>query len=67
MAASTSIRRTGCSVTSVARSGVAADLEQRIALAQGAVLGHVAAGLPHEPDGRGVDRLAPAGFEETAY
>ena len=46
--------------------GRAADLEQRVALAQRAVLGHVAAGLPHEPDRRGVDRLAPAGFEESA-
>ena len=46
--------------------GRAAEVEQRIALAQRAVLAHVAARLAHEPDGRGVDRLAPAGFEESA-
>ena len=46
--------------------GRAADVEQRIALAQRAVLAHVAAGLAHEPDRRGVDRLPPAGFEESA-
>ena len=44
--------------------GRAADVEQRMALAQGAVLAHVAAGLAHEPDRRRVDRLQPAGFEE---
>jgi hypothetical protein len=33
--------------------------------AQGAVLGHVASGLPHEPDGRAVDFLKAAGAEEA--
>ena len=45
--------------------GRAAQVEQRIALAQRAVFAHVAAGLAHEPDRRRVDRLAPAGFEES--
>ena len=31
--------------------GLLADLDQRILLADGAVLGHVASGLAHEPDG----------------
>ena len=52
IAASTSMASTGCSVTATASSGCAADLEQGVALAQRAVLGHVAAGLAHEPDGR---------------
>ena len=47
--------------------GRAAQIEERIALAQRAVLGHVAAGLPHEPDRRRVDRFAPAGFEESRF
>jgi hypothetical protein len=42
-----------------------ADFEQRVALADGAVLGHVSSGLPHEPDGSGVHRLAPAGPQES--
>ena len=46
--------------------GRAAQIEQRIALAQRAVLAHVAAGLAHEPDGRGVDRLAAAGLKKSA-
>ena len=46
--------------------GRSAELEQRIALAQRAVLAHVAAGLAHEPDGRRVDRLPAAGLEESA-
>ena len=43
----------------------AAQLQQRVPLAQRAVLAHVPAGLPHEPDRRGVDRLAAAGAEES--
>ncbi len=43
----------------------AAELEQGAPLAQHAVLGHVPAGLSHEPDGSGVDRLAPARAEEA--
>ena len=45
--------------------GRAADIEQRVALPQRAIIGHVAPGLAHEPDGRRVDRLAPAGFQES--
>ena len=45
--------------------GMAADLEQGIALAQRAILRHVAAGLAHEPDRRGVDGLASAGSKEA--
>ena len=45
--------------------GLPADLQQRIPLAKRAVLGHVAAGLAHEPDRRGVHRLAPAGLQES--
>ena len=45
--------------------GRPAELEQRVALAQRAVLAHVAAGLAHEPDRRGVDRLQAAGSEES--
>ena len=45
--------------------GRLAELEQRVLLAQRAVLGHVAAGLAHEPDGRRVDGLAAAGAEEA--
>ena len=41
-----------------------AELEQRARLAQLAVLGHVAPGLPHEPHGRSLDGLAPAGAQE---
>jgi hypothetical protein len=44
--------------------GLLANLEQRVLLPEGAVLGHVAAGLAHEPDGRKRGRLAPAGAEE---
>ena len=46
--------------------GRAADVEQRIALAQLAILAHVAAGLAHEPDRRRVNRLASAGLKEPA-
>ena len=45
----------------------AADLEQRVLLADGAVLRHVAAGLAHEPDRRHIDGLPPARFEESAH
>ena len=45
--------------------GRAAQIEQRIALAQRAVLAHISAGLAHEPHRRRVDRLLPAGVEES--
>ena len=37
--------------------GRAAQIEQRIPLAQCAIFAHIPAGLAHEPDGRGIDRL----------
>ena len=43
---------------------LAADLDQREALAQGAVVRHVAPGLAHEPHGCHVDGLATARPEE---
>ena len=45
--------------------GRAAQLEQGVAFAQRAVLAHVAPGLSHEPDWRGVDGLEAAGSEKT--
>ena len=39
-------------------------LEEAVALAERAVLGKRPAGLPHEPDRRPLDRLAPAGADE---
>ena len=42
-----------------------ADLEQRMFLAYDTVLGHVASGLTHEPDGSVVDRLRLAGADEA--
>jgi len=49
----------GCDV------GGAADVEERVVLADGHVLGHVAAGLAEEPDGCAVDGLAEAGADEA--
>ena len=37
--------------------GLFADFEQGMLLANGAILGHVASGLAHEPDGSALDRL----------
>ena len=45
--------------------GRLADLEERVLFAERAVLGHVAARLPHEPHRRDVGRLAPASAEEA--
>jgi hypothetical protein len=45
--------------------GNPADLQERMALANCAVLGHVPARLTHEPDWCRVDRLPPAGVEEA--
>ena len=51
IAASRSNRRSGCSVTSAASVGRVAELEEAPdRLADRAVLGQVAAGLPHDPD-----------------
>ena len=55
----------GCSVTSTASSGVRQISSRRVLLAERAVLGHVAAGLAHEPHGSRVDGLAAAGAEEA--
>ena len=63
-AASTPWRRTGCSVTSAQSSGVLRDLQERVPLADRAVLGQRAARLAHEPDRRALDRLAPGGADE---
>ena len=46
--------------------GVVAQLEDGVLLPQGAVLGHVAARLPHEPDGRYVGPFPAARLQETA-
>ena len=45
--------------------GLAADLEQGITLPERAIVRHVPARLTHEPDGCGIDRLAPAGAEKS--
>ena len=45
--------------------GRSTQVEKGVLLAQGAVLSHIPAGLPHEPDWRGVDRLSPAGEEKS--
>ena len=65
MAASRSMRRSGCSVTMVASSGLRQMSSSEWRAADLAVLRHVAAGLAHEPDGRAIDRLAPAGAEKS--
>ena len=41
-----------------------ADFQKRVLLADCAVLGHVASGLAHEPDGSAVDRQGFAGADE---
>ena len=64
MAASTPRISAAVMVTSAASCGLLADFEQRILLADGAILGHVASGLAHEPDGRAVDGLSLAGANE---
>ena len=65
MAASTPRARTGWSVTSTASSGVRQRVQEAVLRAQGAVLRHVAARLPHEPHGRAVHLLEAAGAEEA--
>ena len=47
-----------------AELGLAADLEERVRLADLAVLGQRAARLAHEPDRRALGRLAPRGADE---
>ena len=48
-----------------AERGRTAELHERHLVAHGLVGGHVAAGLPHDPDGRPVHRLAAAGAQEA--
>ncbi len=50
---------------SAADLGGAADVEQGVVLADGHVLGHVAAGLAEEPDGGAIDGLTQAGADEA--
>ncbi|SIJ27207.1 Uncharacterised protein [Mycobacteroides abscessus subsp. abscessus] len=45
--------------------GVPAGVEHRGALAQSAVLGQGATGLPHEPDGGVIDRLSPQSRQQS--
>ena len=66
MAASTPRRSAAVMVTSAASVGGAADVEQGVVAADGAVLRHVAAGLAEEPDGGAVGGKAEAGAKETA-
>ena len=54
----------GLMVTSAASVRLFADFDQGILLADGAVLGHVASGLAHEPDGGPFDRLGLGGANE---
>ena len=61
------MRRTGCSVTAVARSGVRQMSSSEYRWRSFAILAHVAAGLSHEPHRRRVNRLASAGLEESAF
>ena len=44
----------------------AAQLQKCVVLPQRAVFRHVAAGLPHEPDGGAVNRLTPACAQKSA-
>ena len=54
----------GCDGDCGGEFGLLANLEQRMLLANGAVLGHVASGLAHEPDGSAIDGLRLAGANE---
>ena len=65
MAASTPRNSAAVMVTSAATCGLLADLEKRVLFADRAVLGHVATGLAHEPDGCAIDRLRLAGANEV--
>ena len=66
IAASTPSRSAAVTVTSVASSGRLHSSRNATLRANGPVLGHVAARLPHQPDRRDVGRLAPAGLQEGA-
>ena len=45
--------------------GCLAQLEDRMFRAERTIFSHITARLAHEPDRRTIDRLTPAGFEET--
>src|SRR5579864_6448652 len=47
--------------------GLLANLDQRILFADGAVFGHVAARLTHEPDRRAINRLCLASLHESGF
>ena len=64
IAASTPSRATGCSVISHASSGVRQQVRKSWRSRMRAVLGQVASRLPHDPDRRALDRLAPARAQE---
>ena len=66
-AASTSWRRTGCSVTSAQSSGSRQTSKSVVPLADLAVLRQRAAGLAHEPDRRALDRLAARRADEERF
>ena len=65
MAASTPRNSAAVMVTSAASAGFLQISSKRVLLADGAVLGHVASGLAHEPDGSAVDGLRFAGADEA--
>ena len=66
-AASTPWRRTGCSVTSAQSSGVCATSQKECCSRIARYSGSERPGLPHEPDGRALDRLAPRGADEERF
>ena len=65
MAASTPRNSAAVMVTSAASAGFLQISRKGMLLADGAVLGHVASGLAHEPDRRAVDGLGFAGADEA--
>ena len=52
---------------SAQKLGVLAQLQEARSAAHGAVFGQIAAGLPHEPDGHALGRLAAGGLHEAGY
>ncbi len=65
MAASTSMDSTGWRVDLDGEFGRPTEFQHPVLLAQGPIFGHVSSRLAHEPDGGGVDGLAPAGAEKS--
>ena len=64
MTASTPRRRKGCKETSTARSGVLQTSRNGVVCSNGAVLGEIAAGLAHHPDGKARGGFASASAKE---